>query len=252
MLLTVLSVILCLFGAVSAAEQGTGVLDLVKQSTVMISSGDPVEKGWGSGFFINGEHVITNHHVISPYLEDGTAGGKGWWVSAINTTVRVYYSYLANDFVYGIVMYDWPEVDLAVIQVAPGYVKRLPLKFLSADKVSSGMEVYAIGFPAVNYSGVLELSEPSLADGIISNISTASISNDAAALGLAAEVNYQRLSVTAVINQGNSGGPIVDRRGNLVGIANAEVRDNGAVASFGIHVRELINRLNYAGIRYLQ
>ena len=250
MLLTVLSVILCLFGAVSAAEEGTRILDQVKQSTVMISLGDPVEVGWGSGFFINGEHVITNHHVISPYLVDGLVGGEGWWVSAVNVDVRVYYSYLANDYVNGVVVYDWPEVDLAVIKVDPGVVKRVPLKLLPADNVFSGMNVYAIGFPGVNYSSVIELSEPSLADGRISHITTATIPNVASALGLATEVNYQRMSVTSLINQGNSGGPIVDRNGNLIGIANAEVRDNGAIASFGIHVRELIKRLNDAGIKF--
>lgn len=256
MLLTVLSVILCLFGAVHAADEGVRIQEQVNKSTVMIES----KLGQGTGFFINEKHIVTNHHVVSPYLLDGYLGGEGWWDSAVNTTVRIYYSVLGSDYVNGVVIQDWPEADLAVIEVDPDLVKRVPLRLNYEENVFRGMNIYTVGFPGVNYENIIESNQASIAEGRISNITPSYIphiktelsisGNDVYVSESADNKLYQQLVVTTIINPGNSGGPIVDRSGNLVGIANAGIKSGGAIASFGIHVKELSTRLNNAGIKF--
>ena len=235
----ILAVLCCSFVSVIGADEGQKILDQVSKSAVRIMN----DTGMGSGFFINETHIVTNHHVVSNFLEDGYVGGKGWWKLATNTMVEVSYSAAANDIVVGRVVQDWPEVDLAVVAINEGGAKRTPIKLQDDEKVKAGINIYTIGFPGVNSTDFMVIDTPSITAGVISKISRD-------AINLENGQPYLQLSIDSLTNPGNSGGPIVDRGGNVVGITNSGISGNGRTAYFGIHVHELVSRLDQAGIKY--
>jgi len=154
----------------------------------------------GSGFVVSNDGlVLTNSHVVT------TAGGMG----APRSARTVYVQFADGDRVPGeIVGYD-PFTDVAVLRVdrADHRLSAVPLGDSSAVVV--GEPVAAIGSPFGNESsltvGVVSATKRSIA-------SLTSIYNVVDAI-----------QIDAPINRGNSGGPLFDARGQVIGI-NAQIR----------------------------
>jgi hypothetical protein len=100
----------------------------------------------------------------------------------------------------GVVKATEPRIDIAVIE--PERPIRASLRFRNGYQLRLGEEIVVIGFPL---KGLLS-STPTVTTGIVSSL--VGIRDDAA-----------RLQITAPIQPGNSGGPVLDRAGNVVGIA---------------------------------
>jgi S1-C subfamily serine protease len=106
-------------------------------------------------------------------------------------------------------------IDLAVLEVnAKGYE---PLK-LCSEEIAVGEAVYALGSP-LGLTGTMT-------DGMISSASR-----------MIGDVDY--IQITAPISQGNSGGPLVNVYGEVVGI-NTMYYENGQNLNFSINIRELM------------
>src|SRR6267142_2019004 len=89
--------------------------------------------------------------------------------------------------------------DIAVIQ--PDRAIDRPLRFRSADQLKPGEEIIVIGFPL---KGLLS-SAPTVTTGIVSSL--AGLRDD-----------RTRFQISAPVQPGNSGGPVLDRAGNVVGM----------------------------------
>jgi trypsin-like peptidase/uncharacterized protein DUF4189 len=89
--------------------------------------------------------------------------------------------------------------DIAVIQ--PDRPVTGPLRFRSADQLKPGEEIIVIGFPL---KGLLS-SAPTVTTGIVSSL--AGLRDD-----------RTRFQISAPVQPGNSGGPVLDRAGNVVGM----------------------------------
>jgi S1-C subfamily serine protease len=141
----------------------------------------------GTGFVISGSgHIITNHHVI-----DGCIGDvKGNLTGDAATTLRV----VNSD----------PTNDLALLQGPAESYKAFAR--LRDRAIHSGDSVVAIGFP---YHGLLT-SDFTVTTGIVSSLS--GIAN-----------NTSRLQISAAVQPGNSGGPLLDTSGNIVGVVTAKI-----------------------------
>ncbi len=111
-----------------------------------------------------------------------------------------------------------PEVDLAILKAAD--VKNLPAPInCSRDvELSETMPVYSFGFP---FGEVLATSKGSPAI----TIGKASISSlrldDAGELFL--------VQIDGALNPGNSGGPVINTRGRLVGVAVATIKNSSGI-----------------------
>ncbi|MBO5228297.1 MAG: trypsin-like peptidase domain-containing protein [Lachnospiraceae bacterium] len=141
--------------------------------------------GTGSGFFINSTGLIaTNYHVIEARK----------YILVQPSTEDEYY--VAN-----IVAYD-EEIDLAIIQLAGEYISPNYLTF-SNKNVSVGDNIYVSGYPR----------------GIDLTISNGIISNDEHQAKNEAGEYYL---ITAAVSPGNSGGPVVNTSGKVIGIATAK------------------------------
>jgi len=136
----------------------------------------------GTGFVVATGRVLTNHHVI-----EGCQGG----VRARNAA--------GQDMAARVVTSD-RQRDLALLEVPNEAGPPLPFR-REGSNVRRGEGVVTYGFPL---SGILS-SGPTLTTGEISALA-----------GLAD--NAQQFQISAPVQPGNSGGPLLDMGGNVVGV----------------------------------
>lgn len=135
----------------------------------------------GTGFLISAiGHVVTNNHVISGCVGDirGNLAGEP------ATTLRVVSEDETN--------------DLALLQATGAFKEPVRIR---ATAMHSGDAVIAIGYP---YHGLLT-SDFTVTTGIVNSLS-----------GVLNDTRF--LQISAQIEPGNSGGPLLDASGNLVGV----------------------------------
>ncbi len=158
----------------------------------------------GSGFIISSDgYIVTNNHVVS-------AGAEGASVEQITVTLTNREEYTAK-----LVGRD-AATDIAVLKIEPK--KSLPfVKFGDSSKARVGDWVVAIGNPFA-LSGTVTA-------GIISAVHRST--------GAA----YDKFIQTdASINQGNSGGPMFDMRGNVIGINSQILSPSGGNVGIGFAI----------------
>ena len=135
--------------------------------------------GYGSGFFVDTNLIATNFHVI----EGATRGTAKLVGQKTEYTIE---AFTAVD----------EKNDLAILQVSAPGVQPLPL--VNSDTVEIGDTVYVAGNPR----GYLE---GTFSDGIIS--------------GVRGNFAEKRLQMTAPISSGSSGGPVLNRTGEVIGVS---------------------------------
>ncbi len=154
----------------------------------------------GSGFVVDKTgHIVTNFHVI-----DGA------------DQIRV--SFSNRDTVVARLVGSDPSTDLAVLQVDANANALTPLPLGNSDNVRVGDSVVAIGNP-------FGLDRTATA-GIVSAIQR----------GITAPNNFtidHVIQTDAPINRGNSGGPLLNTRAQVIGV-NTQIETGGAAGNVGI------------------
>jgi S1-C subfamily serine protease len=184
--------------------RSAGVVTIISYFGASTSPG--ATAGQGSGFVVRKDGLIlTNAHVIT------TAGSGAAGEPAPARTV--YVEYADGDRVQGeIVGYDLFD-DVGVVRVDPADHALAPVPLGSSSRVVVGEPVAAIGSPF----GITD----SLTVGVVSAIHRAIPS-----LTTRFDI-VDAIQTDAPINHGNSGGPLFDGRGLVVGI-NAQIRSSGS------------------------
>ena len=142
--------------------------------------------GSGSGFIVGeGKYVITNFHVVNGAERIAVRNGTGKATEAI---VSAY----SKDY------------DLAILELKDPYPKKFAIDSKDFADPKIGSDVISIGYPGIG----LTFELPTITQGIVSKVLS-----DQDGIFL----------TTAAINQGNSGGPIFDLNGKLVGVSFASL-----------------------------
>jgi serine protease Do len=176
--------------------------------------GAPVKRegaSLGSGFLISPDgYVVTNNHVIAP-------GAQGATVNSITVTLNNKQEYTAR------VIGKDQDSDLALLKID---AKDLPfVKWGDSSRARVGDWVLAIGEP-FGLGGTVTA-------GIISSINRVTGQGGA----------YDRFIQTdASINQGNSGGPMFDMNGNVIGINSQIFSQSGGNIGIGFAIPASIAR----------
>lgn len=148
------------------------------------------EIGGGTGFFVSADgYLITNRHVVA---QEG-----------------VDYSVVTNDgasYDVEVVAKD-PTLDVAILKVDAD-TEFAHLTFANTDELRLGQEVIAIGNALAEFPN-------SVSVGVISGLSRDIVAGDGFRFREALEGVIQ---TDAAINRGNSGGPLLDRNGDVVGM----------------------------------
>jgi 2-alkenal reductase len=166
--------------------------------------------GQGSGFVVSKRGVVlTSAHVITT-AGDGSSGSA-------SPAHHVYVEFADGDRVAAkIVGYDLYD-DVGVLKVDSGQHSLSPVPLGDSNRLVVGQPVAAIGSPFGNAD--------SLSVGVVSAIRRSIPS---------LTTNYNlvdAIQTDAPINHGNSGGPLFDARGRVIGI-NAQIRSSGSGSGF--------------------
>lgn len=180
------------------------VLEEVKRGVVLVSN----PGGLGTGWLINQQgDLITNHHVtgnetyqtVTIFVKDGDQ----WRRERIeNCTVEAFSS-----------MMDIALVRLNMDEVEERGLELYPLTIAETGELEAGDTVFAVGNPGM---GAMVL-EHTISEGIVSSL--ARNFND---------VIYTQ--TTAAVNPGNSGGPLVNDSGRVVGLITLKAMFQEGVA----------------------
>jgi S1-C subfamily serine protease len=154
--------------------------------------------GLGSGFVVDERgHVATNAHVV--------ASGRS---APLEPAKRVFVEFADGNRVPAEVLGADPFSDVALLEIDPGGLTLTPLELGSSETLAVGEPVAAIGSPFGE--------RQSLSIGVISALDRDIESLTRFQIGDAIQTD-------AAINQGNSGGPLLDAEGRVLGI-NAQIR----------------------------
>ena len=166
-----------------------------------------VESGTAFAIDDKGDY-ITNHHVIATALKGGEIGGVESLKPEKIHEVKI--------------VWESEEHDLAMVHIDTWKKPALPLS--SGDLLKKGQEVYSIGFPgAADRDNPAEFNVSTLKKGVFSAFKNFPLMEGGR--------NIKMIEHDAAVNSGNSGGPLADACGRVVGINEqkslGEVVDQG-------------------------
>lgn len=192
----------------STAPTATQIYQQDSSGVVSIKATNESGGDTGTGIVLNSEGLIlTNNHVIAEGASITVSPGKSSSVSRPASVV-------GTD----------ADSDLALIKVDPSGLGLTPLKLVSSSSVQVGDSVYAIGNP-------YGLDE-TLTKGIVSALDREIGAPDGAPIKGAIQTD-------AALNPGNSGGPLLNAQGDVIGVnsqiaSDASSADGGQAGSTGV------------------
>jgi serine protease Do len=211
-------------GDVDAAARGVVRVVLIGEE-----NGEPVPVSHGTGFAVSPTRIVTNAHVVTEAAQDDTlrigivppegAGGAFARVIAIS-----------------------PRNDLALLEIAPNSL-RLPPLALAGGGVGNLGEVAAVGYPmnvdlaqGLDMADIFRAQPPVKSRGYLS--------------GERPSRQFDTILHTAPIARGNSGGPLLDPCGRVIGVNSFSADSNSGEAEFyfAVSLRELLPFLRSNGV----
>ena len=191
------------------------IVNIRTKKTVVVNTYNPLEEllfgrsggeekresgALGSGFVVSEDgYIVTNNHVVSNADEIFVkfSDGREYKTKLIGTS---------------------PEVDIAVLKIESNE-KFKPLEFSDSDKVEIGQWSIAFGNP-------MGLND-SMTVGVVS-------ASGRSSLGIEEIENF--IPTDAAINQGNSGGPLIDINGKVIGVNTAILSTSGGSVGLGFAI----------------
>jgi peptidase Do len=191
------------------------IVNIRTKKTVVVNTYNPLEEllfgrsggeekresgALGSGFVVSEDgYIVTNNHVVSNADEIFVkfSDGREYKTKLIGTS---------------------PEVDIAVLKIESNE-KFKPLEFSDSDKVEIGQWSIAFGNP-------MGLND-SMTVGVVS-------ASGRSSLGIEEIENF--IQTDAAINQGNSGGPLIDINGKVIGVNTAILSTSGGSVGLGFAI----------------
>jgi len=233
-LLGALALLLAMLASAAPAIADPGDVDAAARGVVRVviigtEDGQPVPVSHGTGFAVSATRIVTNAHVVSEATQDDTlrigivpAEGEG---GAFARIVAIS-----------------PRNDLALLEIAKGSL-RLPPLALAGGSIANLGEVTAVGYPmnvdlaqGLGMQDIFRAQPPVKSRGFLS--------------GVRPSRQFDTILHTAPIARGNSGGPLLDACGRVVGVNSFSTDSTPGDAEFyfAVSLRELVPFLQTNGV----
>lgn len=227
----VMAVAACSWPGAARADVTESVLNArpsaVRVGVIAVGRFGEISSATGSAFALPGNLLVTNAHVVASAITNTAAviwivppQGRG---AAIAKVLR----------------YD-VDADLALLRYEGPELTPLSI---STSPLQQGVEVYALGYPdieIVRRDDIFLPLDPGVTVGAISNLRTVELYRR----------GVETVFHSAGISSGNSGGPLLDGCGRVIGV-NTAVRSNSpmsAARGIAVGARELSRFLRQAGV----
>ena len=177
----------------ATSASADGLTEAMRSSTVpVVCLNSPSDMGTGSGFLVaDGKHVVTNRHVIACTDEGGKVGimaANGEWIQAV-------------------VLWQSAAKDLAILRVEKNPGGQVAT-FATRSTMDERDKIIVAGYPGAALRSTRDFGRVSFAEGIISKFTELD----------SLEGTVKHIQITAPVNPGNSGGPLFNEFGQVVGI----------------------------------
>ncbi len=199
-------------GIMTAYDEDKNPDVYVKLYPQLLSQPEQPTKEWsGTGFALKNGYVVTNHHVIEGAKTITIQGVKGNFNSEYTAEV------VASD----------QNNDLAILKITDSSFTgfgTLPYT-ITSNTSDVGEDIFVLGYPLTSTMG----DEIKLTTGVISSKT-----------GFQGDVSMYQIS--APIQPGNSGGPLFNKKGNVIGVVSAKHAgaENVGYAIKSTYLRNLI------------
>ena len=200
---------------INAAARG-----VVRVVIIGDAGGEVYPVSHGSGFAVTPTRIVTNAHVVREAMQDDTLR-----IGVIPPE--------GNDSSYARILAISPKNDLALIEITDGL--RLPPLTISGDSERDSGEVTSVGYPmnvdraqGLDLNDIFNSQPPVKSRGFIS--------------GTRPSRQFDTILHTASIARGNSGGPLLDGCGRVLGVNSFGADSGGSDAEFffAVSTKELL------------
>lgn len=202
----------------------------------------------GSGFAIGEEgqpvsYIVTNAHVVvdkyAEYMSLDSTTAKTEVNSRRADEVRVYFSYGSNDFMRAQIYYVNEKKDICILKLPEPTDKRKPLVICRSENIDMDDEYAALGFP---FDSDLFMDNT----GLAYNIDDITMTRGAISRKSTDQNGVQVYLIDVDIRSGNSGGPLVNSKGEVVGINTYGV----GKSNYAVVIDELLAAVNRDVVPY--
>jgi len=176
----------------------------------------------GTGFIVSEDgYIITNHHVI----EDAYQGGY-----EVNVIL-----YNGDSYVAEIVGYEKADSDIAVLKIDAAGLN--PAKLGDSSTMAVGETVYAVGNPLGELTYTMTRGMVSALDREITTSYTEGYNTVTSTMNM--------FQIDAAVNSGNSGGPVYNSKGEVVGVVTAKSNASGTEGlGFALPINDAVDIAN--------
>lgn len=208
----------------------------------------------GSGFLIGtasgATNVITNYHVIT--LPDHTENPNDWdkesaseafgvdFFNSNEVDLRIRVAVKRDLEIDASYFNGSEQTDFAILELAQPIYDRAPLQLANSDDLLETQPVYALGFPGVasrvEDDSVFTTEDVTITNGIVGKFQTIN--------------NIKFVLHNAQLSAGNSGGPLVDSTGAVVGVNTLFYGDDSGNYYSSIAINEVASTLDALGVEY--
>lgn len=238
--LVIAASMLSCFALTAAAGEPADDRDGVLQIVVYYADANGVEYPmcYGSGFLINDGYLLTCEHVIMPddliplYQEElgGTFRDRARFYVTVKSDVRVQISCVNSS----------AEMDFAIMKLSQPISNRTYLPLGDSNQVQPTSSAHALGFPWLTDAGndfaKYTSDDVTVTSGTVSGILTVN--------------GYEAIQHNAGLTEGNSGGPLVDANGAVIGINKWVTGDGLITYYYATAINEVRDVLDALGIEY--
>ena len=205
----------------------------------------------GTGFLIGrpegAQTVLTNYHVAHAVTEDQVRAMLGTSIAAnarIEFKIRVVVK--RDVFINASIVNESRSADFTILKLEQPLYDRAPLKIGDSDNVSTTQDIFALGFPGI--VSTIQLDTIYTADDVTVTSGIVSKTNDVYLV----DAPIPCITHSARVSEGNSGGPLLNANGAVIGI-NSFISSDGDGNNdyfYSIQINEVTDVLNALGIEY--